>query len=288
MFMSKLINVLVVCSILMMLSACSTEGKNGSENKSTGYTTKAVEVKGADGMLPVIVQTPNLKDGEKCPVAIIMHGFMANKEYPLIANIADKLVAKGFATVRFDFNGHGESYGNFQDMTVLSELEDAKGIIKYVQTLPYTTNINLVVHSQGGVVTSLAAGELESAVNSIVLFAPAAVLKDELSGGTVLGIPFDTENVPEYIEVFNHKVGRNYILEGRDLMIYERASAYTGPACIIQGVADRVVPYAYAEKYHKIYEGSELNLLEGENHGFENDPDKAVKIAVNFLKKVNF
>ena len=60
--------------------------------------------------------------------------------------------------MRFDFNGHGDSDGEFENMTVLNEIEDANAILNYVKTDPHVRNIYLVGHSQGGVVASMLAG----------------------------------------------------------------------------------------------------------------------------------
>ena len=70
-------------------------------------------------------------DVEKCPVAIIFHGLMANRgmdDSSMFSRIASALAKKGIASVRFDFDGHGESDGDFEDMTVYSELLDAAKI----------------------------------------------------------------------------------------------------------------------------------------------------------------
>ena len=162
-----------------------------------------------------------MTEGETYPLVIVAHGFMGAKDNPLIVNLSDKLQAEGFIVIRFDFNGHGESDGRFQDMTVLSEVEDAKAIFEYADSLPYSGAINMAGHSQGGVVTSLIAGELGDEINSIVLFAPAAVLEDDAKKGFIMGITYDPNDVPEYIEVFGHNLGRNYILEAQKLDIYK-------------------------------------------------------------------
>lgn len=60
--------------------------------------------------------------------------------------------------IRFDFDGHGKSDGNFSDMDVLRELLDAIEILKYVQKYSFITDIYVLGHSQGGVVGGMLAG----------------------------------------------------------------------------------------------------------------------------------
>ena len=103
-------------------------------------SVEKIQLQGAVGKLSVLVQKPELRDGEKCPVVLLMHGFSGNKQEKqgLLKEIADKLEQNGVASIRFDFNGHGESEGLFQNMTVLNEIEDAKKVIEYAQAQAYT------------------------------------------------------------------------------------------------------------------------------------------------------
>ena len=53
---------------------------------------------------------------------------------------AHECLNNGIATIRFDFDGHGDSDGEFCDMNVLSEILDAAKIIDYVRScLLYTS-----------------------------------------------------------------------------------------------------------------------------------------------------
>ena len=83
-----------------------------------------ISIKGAVGVLEAILQKPILQPGEKCPVVIIMHGLMMRKEFILLKKLADRLQLIGIASIRFDFNGHGKSEGEFQNMTVPIEIDD--------------------------------------------------------------------------------------------------------------------------------------------------------------------
>ena len=84
-------------------------------------------------------------DVEKCPILIIFHGFMANigkDDKSMFYQIAHECLNNGIATIRFDFDGHGDSDGEFCDMNVLSEILDAAKIIDYVRGLDFVTEIN--------------------------------------------------------------------------------------------------------------------------------------------------
>lgn len=251
-----------------------------------------LQIDGSVGKLSAVIQKPELNDGgcegsKKCPVVMILHGLTGNKNEKHLTAFADALEAAGIASIRFDFNGHGESEGAFENMTVLKEIEDARHVYEYVRDLRYVSGVSISGHSQGGVVSSMLAGELGTdAFKSVVLFAPAAVLKDMALSGNIFGTQIDPKNPPESVRLPNqYELGREYILTSQTLPIYETAEKFTGPVCLIHGTADRLVPYSYSERYDKIYANSELHLIDGADHGFTGFEDTVAKIAVDFLKK---
>ena len=104
-------------------------------------------------------------------IAILMHGFTGNRNGELLTALADALLEKGVASVRFDFNGHGDSDGKLEDMTVLNEIADAKVILDHVRSLEHVRNIFLFGHSQGGVVASMIAGYYPEVFKKVILSA---------------------------------------------------------------------------------------------------------------------
>lgn len=250
-------------------------------------SSQKVEINGAVGKLSAIVQKPELKVSEKCPMVVLMHGFMGNKanDKGMLKDIADGLEKNGIASIRFDFNGHGESEGEFVKMTVLNEVEDAKKVITYVQGLDYVSSVSVLGHSQGGVVSSMVAGELGTAViKCAVLMAPAAVLREDALRGSTMGKTYNPADPPEFVEMFGpFKLGRDYIKSAQTLPIYETACKFTGPVCVIHGTNDVVVPYTFGVCYHREYKNSELHLIEGDDHGFSRNQTVAISTAVGFL-----
>ena len=265
---------------------------SGIQAQTAGARRHAVEerltIDGSKGKLQAILQKPVLKPGEQCPMVILCHGFGGSKDGPMFELIADSLQAHGIASIRFDFNGHGESEGDFQDMTVPNEIEDARHVYAYVHDLRYINSIAIVGHSQGGVVASMTAGQLGTeALRAVVLMAPAAVLRDDAIRGSTMGKTYDPLDPPEYVELWGgKKLGREYIKTAFWLPIYETAKAYQGPALIIHGTADRVVPFTYGERYHQLWPRSEYVLLERYDHGFTQDIRHATDIVSKYLVKV--
>ena len=210
-------------------------------------------VSGPQGGLSMKVSLPKGFDTAKdsCHMVILMHGIFSSKDYPPMPNIAKALAKEGIASIRFDFDGHGRSEGQMIDMTIANELADAKAVWDYAAALPYVTGISLLGHSQGGVIASMTAGDVDTNPEALVLLAPGAVIKEATQGGHFFGNSFDPKDPPEYIKCFHHfKLGRNYLLQTQDL---------------------------------DIYSDSEMHVVEGENHLIIKKRKEVIGIILEFL-----
>lgn len=269
--------------IITFIAAVALALGCGAQNVET------LTLSGSEGKLYAELQKPSVKAGDKMPLVIICHGFSDNCNSGLLKDIADDLQTDGIASLRFDFNGHGRSEGRFQDMTVPNEIADLKNVIAWAQGQPWVGSISLLGHSQGGVVASMTAGELgDKVIKSLVLMAPAAVLRDDALRGNTMGAMYDPWNMTaDYVQLpfGDLKLGRKYIEAAVTLPIYETALNYTGPVLIIHGTHDRVVPYTYGERYDNGYKNSSIELIPGEDHGFSRNRAEAALHASDWLAK---
>lgn len=250
--------------------------------------TEHIDIQTPRGTLKAILQVPTTAVSKKIPLAIICHGFMNSKDGALVHAIADSLEAHGIASIRFDFNGHGQSYGRQQEMTVPREIEDAKQIYDYARQLPYVGKIAIVGHSQGGVVTAMTSAQLGSeAVGALCLLSPAAALRDDALRGNAFGTPYDALNPPSEVTILDgaYTIGREYILTAQDLPIYETARQYDGPALVVHGKADTIVPYTYGKRFYDELRHARLCLLDGEDHMYEGRENRPAQIVAEFLER---
>lgn len=218
-------------------------------------------------------------------MAIIFHGFTANRNTPLLTEIANSLRDENIASVRFDFNGHGDSDGKFENMTVLNEIEDANAILNYVKSDPHVRNIYLVGHSQGGVVASMLAGLYPDLVKKVVLLAPASTLKSDALKGNTQGVTFNPDHIPDRLPFKDLTLGGFYLRIAQQLPIYEVAAQFTEPVCLIHGTDDTVVSSNASKKYDQIYQNSTLHLIEGADHCFSGNYQKtASNLTTEFLQ----
>lgn len=256
-------------------------------------SSDTLKIDGAVGKLYTIVQKPRMAAKEKLPVVIICHGFGSDCNRPLLRAIANDVVEQGMIAIRFDFNGCGKSDGLFQNMTVPSEIDDLKHVINWALEQPWTKNISLVGHSQGGVVVSMTAGELGAdEIKCEALLAAAAVLRDDAIRGTTQGASYDPYNIKgDYVELPPRmdgqtlKVGKRYIDTAMNLPIYETAANYTGPVLILHGTHDRIVPYTYSERYHEKLVNSQLRLISDEDHTFSNTYQESALLVADWLHR---
>ena len=214
---------------------------------------------------------------DKCPIAVINHGLMSNRDKDrggMFKMLADRLLEKGIASVRFDFDGHGDSDGGFQDMSVLSELLDAFKIMDYVLSLDWVTEIYIAGHSQGALVGGMMAGYYREYVKRLVLLAPAATIKDDALAGNCFGQKYDTDNLPPYMKMRNlegeeFRLGQTYMRSARTLPVYETTSMFRGKTLIIHGSNDEAVGVIGSKRYKECMDNVTLHIIEGEEHGLD-------------------
>lgn len=231
-------------------------------------------------------------EGEKLPIAVVSHGFLADSGST--RGYARQLAELGYAAYCFDFCGgclRGKSDGDTADMTVLTEVEDLKAVIRYAQSQPCTDpdRVTLMGCSQGGFVSALAAVELGDAVERLVLFYPALCIPDDARAGKMLFFRFDPENIPEVIGSVPIRLGRDYAATMQGVDPFAAISPYRGPVLIVHGDQDRVVDVDYARRAAAAYEGAaprrcQLAVLQGAGHGFDGKADAdAMALVRQFL-----
>ncbi len=103
--------------------------------------------------------------------AIFAHCFTCGKDHSTIYNIASSLCAHGFAVLRFDFTGIGESEGDFQDTNFSSNVEDLVSAADFLES-EYDAPKLLLGHSLGGAAVLIAGGRISSVRAVATIAAP--------------------------------------------------------------------------------------------------------------------
>lgn len=191
---------------------------------------------------------------------LLCHGITVDREEGgVFADLARMLAARGLASLRFDFRGHGKSAGEFEKMTVSGEICDARAALDLVRARGFS-KIGLLGASFGGGVVSYLAGERPEGVRALVL--ANAVLE--------YSIELFEKRMREGFEiggmVFRMNPG---IFKGLPDLTPGRHLISSGlPALFIHGDRDDLVPYALSVKYSGLVPDASLATIAGSGHGF--------------------
>ena len=84
------------------------------------------------------VHIPDGPSGTRWPVVVLIHGFTGNRlEHGSFVRMSRLLEGSGIASVRVDLSGHGESDGDFFDVTISGEIAEARSVVRTVRTLRF-------------------------------------------------------------------------------------------------------------------------------------------------------
>ncbi|KFI58909.1 alpha/beta hydrolase [Bifidobacterium gallicum] len=223
------------------------------------------------------------------PAVIMMHGLFGTLGYEptdLFAELSDKLVAAGFMTVRFDFDGRGKSGGEPNGFDPYTEIEDAIAVLDYVRNLDDVEKISLLGHSFGGVVAGMTAGMYADVIHSLVLMAPAATSKSDAMHGHVLDGTFDPMHIPQTIDIPSHqaKMSGRFPRIIRIMPVYEVPARFDGPALCVQGNDDQVVSPHASKNYAEVMPNCTATFYNNLGHTFTgSDRELALDEITQFL-----
>ena len=188
--------------------------------------------------------------------------------------------ARALGYVRFDYSGHGESSGRFEEETIGTWVEDAVAIIDRATEGP----LILVGSSMGGWIMLLAALARPKRIAGLVGLAPApdftealiwnAMTDDErdrlLQTGR-LEMPSDYSEEPTIIT-------RTLIEEGRRHLLLSAPIGIRCPVRLLHGMADPDVPYRLSlELAERIVSNDvRVNLIKKGDHRLSRADDLAL------------
>lgn len=104
--------------------------------------------------------------------ALFAHCFTCSKDIPAASRIARELTARGFAVLRFDFTGLGNSDGDFANSNFSSNIDDLVAAADYLRA-HYAAPRLLIGHSLGGRAVLSAAHRIPETAAVVTLGAPA-------------------------------------------------------------------------------------------------------------------
>lgn len=121
------------------------------EEEITFKTSRGLRLAGA-----LLSPDESLRD-----IVVFAHGTGSSKSSPRNRGIAERLLEEGIASFLFDFTGHGDSDGVFEQSTQDQQFDDLVSALDWVDSQAYVKNRFIGVHgsSTGGTVAIHAAAE---------------------------------------------------------------------------------------------------------------------------------
>lgn len=226
-------------------------------------------------------------EAEPCPLVIFLHGFTSSKDRVHNISSCEAMRAAGFATLRLDLYGHGESGGEFKKHTLLKWISNTLAAIDYAQGLDFVTDIWLSGHSQGGLTAALVGGMAPDLVKGLILRAPAFMILRGAREGTMLGRRFDPARIPREFPVIKGLTLEGAYIRTAQLLRAEPAmDRFPGPVLLLHGELDDVVPPEDSREAARRYRSCRLEIIPGETHHFDRAPETMRALIRDFLAGV--
>jgi dienelactone hydrolase len=233
-----------------------------------------------------IVGTLSLPEGDPAPVVLLLHGFTGSRnELPtesvpegVFARTAARLAEAGYASLRIDFRGSGESLADlsFADTTFEGQTADALAALEYLTAHDGVANddIFLIGWSQGGLVATAAAGRSDLP-DAVALWAAVATPPSTYSG--ILGADIVNAAIAgdaDTVHTVTLPWGAEIDLKGAffdGVASFDPAAEiadYAGPLFVAQGSLDTTVPPASADVLIAAHDGPEELWVAEMDHVF--------------------
>jgi len=224
-----------------------------------------------------VLHLPDILSGDrKAPGIAMFHGFTGNKTeaHRFFVHVARSLCDSGFVVLRFDFRGSGDSDGEFEDMTLPGEVDDAKKALSFLarQRWVVGAKIGVLGLSMGGRVAAILASE-DKRVRFVVLYSAALGPLKERFQSRLSEEDWRRLNSGEAVKEANGWYLKKAFYETIDYTIpHDVMNRIEAPILIIHGDVDQVVSIEGAQKGYEIVKSlnkkNEFYTIKGGDHTF--------------------
>lgn len=210
------------------------------------------------------------------PTLVWLGGYASDMLGSKAEALADYAADRGRRYLRFDYSGHGESAGRFEDGTISSWFADAEALIAKLANGPRV----MVGSSMGAWLTLLHATKHPENLAGVVLIAPAPDFTERLhrprltpEQGRILdrdGI-LRTGDSGHPAETFTKAL----FVDGRDNLLMNGPIELPCPVTILHGLNDDVVPTSHVMNLLELLEAPSVTatLVKGGDHRLSSAAD---------------
>ena len=176
--------------------------------------------------------------------------------------------------VRFDFRGHGDSDGKFEDFTISDWKKDLVNVIDNLTRGPQI----LIGSSLGGWLMMLAARVRPSRVKGMIGLAAAPDFGDNLYNNLTIKNKREIKNkgIIKYSSFgFSYFIRKNFFIDARKNKVLNKLYRYNKPLILIHGLNDNVVSSKVPKKILKKVTSKKIQiiLLKNSDHRLSSKKD---------------
>lgn len=203
-------------------------------------------------------------------VVVMVHGFLASKQQPLLAYLAAAIAKKGIAAYRFDLSGNGQSEGRFEDATPEKMQEDIAAVVRAMRKR--YAKLILLGHSLGGTLALLHAAH-EPVDGIIVVSAPVRTVNfaERLSPEQreqLRSVGFTTWNMRTAVGTVPYTITETFVKELMALDPVAIASRIACPVLLLHGREDRAVTIDETMALAQALPREGFAIIDGADHNF--------------------
>ena len=192
----------------------------------------------------------HLPDGRASGSILLAHCFTCSKDLHTMTRLASGLADAGYAAMRFDFTGLGDSGGDFADTTLSANVSDLTRAATHLIGMGFGP-CGLIGHSLGGAAAVLATQRLKTVRSLVTIGAPADAshvrhLMDD-QWPTLRRGEAATITVAQRSFRLNPSFANDLV----DHDVSGRAALLGRPYCIVHALDDTVVSHDNAEALYR-------------------------------------
>lgn len=208
------------------------------------------------------VYTPPEQEGQDKPLIMFLGGYRSDMGGTKATYFEQACIKRGQGYLRFDYSGHGDSDGAFEDGTIGSWAADARAVLDHIAP----KDVILVGSSMGGWIAFLVAYERPARISGLIGIAAAPDFTEEIYHERLNDAQRKTLIEKGMVNVENdysdepYKFTKSFFKDGKNNLILNTNRTAQYPIHLIQGKQDKDVPWQTADKIAKAFESSDVKI----------------------------
>lgn len=235
-----------------------------------------VQIQSSHVQLAATLHLPvNQQQEGKYPLVIICHGFVGNRigVNRLFVKAAREFSSHGLAVLRFDYEGCGESPGEYGSYEFGRFIQQTKDVIDYGTNIPGVDKDHIILlgHSLGGAVAALTASE-DKRIKKLMMWAAVGHPFHDIV--QIIGqSEYDRTKIVPYIDHEGYGLTNHFLSSLQRYSPLEQCKTFHGDVFLAHGTNDEVIPSDYCALYqHAFKRGSSKSVVKewipGADHTF--------------------